>query len=212
MGWRRLLAPFLTLSLAACTPGDNGAATARATLQPSSSTHSAPASSPAADTSRSSDWAQLAARPLRLPLLADGQPCPQAALSRPAPDRFGAGLGDGPVYAVGGQGVKSSPSSAGKVLWVARPSYTGPIRIRGGQVDGDGQLLLGGPFHNYWSGQPVKNVSGTDLYPELDLLEAGTPTGSPWRAWPSATFIATAGCYAWQVGGLDFTQVITIQA
>lgn len=121
------------------------------------------------------------------------------------------GLGDGPVYAVAGQRVKSSPTNSNKVLWVADPAYTGPIRIRGGQLDGDGKLLLGGPLHNYWSGQPV-TVGRDTLYPELDLLEPGTPTGAPWRAWPSNTYIATPGCYAWQVDGLGFTEIIPIQA
>jgi hypothetical protein len=116
------------------------------------------------------------------------------------------------VYAVAGQGVRSSSTTGNKVLWVADPAYAGPIRIRGGQLDGDGVLLLGGSLHNYWSGQPVKRVAQSDLYPELDLIEAGTPTGEPWRAWPSDTYVATPGCYVWQVDGLGFTQVITVWA
>jgi len=44
------------------------------------------------------------------------------------------------------------------------------------------------------------------LNPELDLLEAGTPTGVPWRGWPSYTYAAAAGCYAWQVEGTSFSQ------
>src|SRR5262249_23287577 len=121
----------------------------------------------------------LAGRPINVTRLAAGKTCPQSTLRQTDPERFGMGLGDGPVYAVAGQRVKSSPTTGNKVLWVADPAYAGPIRIRGGQLDGDGDLLLGGPLHNYWVGQPVKHVSGFDLYRELDLIESGTPTPSP---------------------------------
>jgi hypothetical protein len=108
--------------------------------------------------------------------------------------------------------VRSDPGHPQKVAWTADPSYTGPIRIRGGRIDGSGQLLLGG--HNPWRGAPVKTVEGTDLYPELDFLETNTVANppSPWRVWPSFTYIATSGCYAWQVDGIGFTELITIQA
>jgi hypothetical protein len=104
-------------------------------------------------------WAELARRPLKLPRLASGKSCPQSKLRQPDPQRFGIGLGDGPLYAIAGQGVRSSPTTGNKVLWVADPASAGPIRIRGGQLDGDGEVLLGGPLHNYWSGQPVKRVA-----------------------------------------------------
>jgi hypothetical protein len=117
------------------------------------------------------------------------------------------------VYLLNGERVRSNPKHPQKVAWIADPSYTGPIRIRGGRIDGRGQLLLGGS-HDLWHGAPVKRVEGTDLYPELDFLDThviSTPP-SPWRGWPSFTYIATPGCYAWQVDGLGFTEFITIQA
>ena len=98
-----------------------------------------------------------------------------------------------------------------RTLAVASPRGV-PVTAGWGGLDGNGDLLLGGPLHNYWLGQPVKHISGFDLYRELDLLESGTPTGAPWRAWPSETYIAKAGCYAWQVDGLGFIEIITIQA
>jgi hypothetical protein len=105
------------------------------------------------------------------------------------------------------------PERAQKVAWIADPKYVGPIRIRGGQIDGSGQLLLGGP-DNHWRGAPVKTVEGYDLFRELDFLESHTILNPPslWRVWPSATYIATTGCYAWQVDGLGFSDIITIQA
>jgi hypothetical protein len=121
------------------------------------------------------------------------------------------GLGSGPVYVLNGQLVISDPEHPQKVAWVADGNYSGPIRIRGGRIDGSGQLLLGGP-DNHWRGAPVKTVEGTDLYPELDFLESHTTSKPPWRVWPSATYIAAPGCYAWQIDGLGFTEIITIQA
>jgi hypothetical protein len=123
------------------------------------------------------------------------------------------GLGTGPVYLLGGWTVRSDPRHSQKVAWTADPSYTGPIRIRGGRIDGSGQLLLGGP-DNHWRGAPAKTVEGTALYPELDFLESHTVSNppSPWRVWPSATYIAASGCYAWQVDGLGFTELITVHA
>jgi hypothetical protein len=98
------------------------------------------------------------------------------------------------------------------VAWIANPSYSGPIRIRGGRIDGAGQLLLASGDYGY--GGRVTKVEGTDLYPELDFPIAGVVSNQPaaWRTWPSFTYIATPGCYAWQVDGIGFTEFITIQA
>jgi hypothetical protein len=120
------------------------------------------------------------------------------------------GLGIGPVYVTNGELVRSDSGHPQKVAWIADPSYSGPIRIRGGRIDGSGQLLLSGHSAR---GALVKKVEGTDLYPELFLETDGISNPpSPWRAWPSFTYIATPGCYAWQVDGIGFTEFITIQA
>ena len=96
---------------------------------------------------------------------------------------------------------------------MADPKYVGPIRIRAAGIDGSGQLLLGGP-DNPWNSSPVKTVEGTDLYSELDFLESHTVSNPPstWRVWPSAAYVSTSGCYGWQIEGLGFTELITIQA
>jgi hypothetical protein len=117
------------------------------------------------------------------------------------------------VYVLSGQLVHRDPEHPQKVAWIADPNYKGPIRIRGGQLDGGGELLLGGP-DNHWRGAVIKTVEGTKLYAELEFMESNSISNppSPWRFWPSATFVATPGCYAWQVDGLGFTEIITIQA
>ena len=106
------------------------------------------------------------------------------------------------------------PKNPSKVAWLADSTYAGPIRIRAGQVDGSGQILLGAP-DNRGRGTPVKTIGGIGFYTELNLLEASSdtvPSTRPWRLWPSSTYIASAGCYAWEVDGLDFTEVITSRA
>ena len=116
------------------------------------------------------------------------------------------GLGSRPVYVTNGELVRSDPAHPQKVAWFADSSYSGPIRIRGGRIDGSGQLLLGSD--DYGRGALAKTVEGTHLYTELDF----PPTNASPRIWPSFTYIATAGCYAWQVDGLGFTELIIIQA
>jgi hypothetical protein len=109
-----------------------------------------------------------------------------------------------------GENVHSDPAHSNKVAYGTDPSYSGPIRIRGGRIDGAGQLLLE-TFDNQYRGAPVKTIDGDHLMPELDLLEShstfpNVPSG--WRIWPTGTYVATPGCYAWQVDGLGFTELI----
>jgi hypothetical protein len=150
-----------------------------------------------------------------LPHLAAGATCPRAKVSRPSPSS-GYGLGDGPLYAIGVEGLPSDPAGVTKILWAADPTYNGPVRIRGGQLDGAGILLFEAPDANTWAGPPVKLLQTPNgelaLVPELDFERAGTATGAPWRYWPSFTYVAGPGCYAWQVDGVGFTELITVTA
>jgi hypothetical protein len=99
-------------------------------------------------------------------------------------------------------------------VWAAAPGYAGPIRIRGAQIDGNERALFGGP-DNLWRGSPIKSVSGTAVYPELDFIEThstfpGVPAG--WRLWPTGLYIPQPGCYRLQIDGLGFSELITLQA
>jgi hypothetical protein len=198
MAGRVCVALLLGLNFAACSWAVPGAGIARATPQPSAT---------------GGLFAAVSGVPMKLRRLQPGQSCPLSKVSQTDP-QFGIGLGTGPVYVLDGQTIRSDPEHPQKVAWIADPSYSGPIRIRGGRIDGSGQLLLGGP-DNHWRGAPIKTVETTDLYPELDFLETHSIFSnppSPWRVWPSMTYIATPGCYAWQIDGLGFTELITIQA
>jgi hypothetical protein len=121
---------------------------------------------------------------------------------------FGPGLGGGPIYPVGlgtagTLGVVASDGSyLQKVLWVGAASYSGPVLIRGGRLDRSG-----------W----VKFAQGMGSAPvvEMRLQEptAGSPGEEPgWREWPSYTYVPAAGCFAYQVDGTSFSEVIVFEA
>jgi hypothetical protein len=133
-------------------------------------------------------------RPLKLPADDDG-PCPATFTE------------NGPVQPldlpaqVGFGSVPGSPWLKSQITWTAAGVYTGPILIRGGQIGG--------------AGDPLGFGQGTTPYDELQLLDAGV--GAPnvlhgGRAWITLTRVRTAGCYAYQVDGTSFTEVIVFRA
>lgn len=130
-------------------------------------------------------------RPLHLPS-AGGGPCPVTINP------------DGPVSPstrteVGFQSITGSAWDAAEVTWKASGAYTGPILIRGGEVGG-GTLGFG---------------SGRTPYTELQLLDAGReapPVSDGGRAWLTYTRLQSSGCYAYQVDGTDFSEVIVFRA
>jgi hypothetical protein len=151
-------------------------------------------------------WAALRQRPLRLPTPAAGGACPATAGRIVAPD-FAAALGDGPVYPVG-LGTDGTlryvnagfdgPWAGQKVLWVGDPSYRGRVLIRGRQLDGANE---------------VRFERGADPPAELALDTATATTAtSGWANWPSYTRVRASGCYAYQVDGATFTDVIIFKA
>lgn len=149
------------------------------------------------------EWTRLETA-LQLPT-ADPGTCPSAS-GRSVSSAFGPGLGSGPVYPVGlgSTGVLETVDSGGervqKVLWVASPDYPGPVLIRGGRIDASGTVTFA-----LGAGAPVEELR----------LTASTATSAgqgEWREWPSYTYVPAAGCYAYQVDGLGFTQTIVFKA
>jgi hypothetical protein len=144
-----------------------------------------------------------------------GAHCPVSTARRTA-TFVGPLAGSGPVYPVlpsdgelnfiyppppaGQSGFAGSEWGGQKVLWVAAPRYTGPVLIRGRQLDGPHAVGFGG-----------------DRVPadEMQLLAAGAVSpGEPsgWREWPSYTRLRAGGCYAYQVDGANFSTVIVVHA
>jgi hypothetical protein len=156
-------------------------------------------------------------RPLHLPHIDPGAPCPVSQVDRRIPfaRRFGvgAGIGSGPAYPIGmatGE-LQLAPATnfdsrnwAGqKVLWFVRPSYRGPLLIRGARIDGPSRvrfdrgdvpplsLRIG---RHYAGGSPA----------------SVPPQGTRYR--PSYTRVRGPGCYAYQVDGTSFSRVVVFRA
>jgi hypothetical protein len=147
-------------------------------------------------------------RPLHLPRLAPGERCPVTPLGRANGWRA---QGPGPVYPVGAypalwfsypptrqQLWYGSRWSGQKILWIARPSYRGPVLIRGRRLDGPEELRF-----------------ERGLNPEREMLLKsvdGSSGTTGWQNRPSFTRLRAAGCYAWQVDGPSFSRVIVFRA
>jgi hypothetical protein len=145
------------------------------------------------------DWASLH-RPLRVPRIGVGAPCPASIRRTNAPLAVSVVIshvfGPGPAYptlddSLGHAGAvmvwgPNEPPYIGwagtKVLW-AVPTYPGPILVRGRQLDGPGKV-------------------GFDLGPgwsERVSAEIRLSHGPIYGLRPAATFVRTPGCYAYQV-------------
>jgi hypothetical protein len=170
-------------------------------------------SEPSAKPSTPTMLVSLHQRPIHIPHLNAGEPCP---VSRPRTlsPAFAPGLGDGPVYPVGfakrsvlafeypppkNSLFAGSEWGGQKVLWVSNPSYDGAILIRGHQLDG---------------ANPVRFGQGDiTLLNELAFRrgEADNLTGA-WRNFPSYTRLRAGGCYAYQVDGAGFSDIVVFRA
>jgi hypothetical protein len=86
-----------------------------------------------------------------------------------------------------------------KTRWVIDPSYPGPVLIRGRALDGPA---------------PVGFGLDPTPWPELQLWPRGPKeaTNYPRDFLGLATRVPRPGCYAWQLDGEHFTEVIVFQA
>jgi hypothetical protein len=159
------------------------------------------------------DFAPLAAEPLQLEAIGTGATCPISPMVEVI-EEVAPGLGDGPVYPV----MNDTLDLTGewfvsgwyrpKVLWMATDAYSGPVVIRGARVDGNvdrAGLML-------WSPYDVDGKSASDeawLYAST-IRVGGEPEG--FRFWSSNAGIRGPGCYAWQIDGENFTDIVTFEA
>jgi hypothetical protein len=191
---------------AGCTPSQQRRAAS--TTAPRSSTVISPVSTPSptdagSGTSRLDSRAELAARALHLPALRAGQACPTShttVLNTIETGRSFA-LGQGPVRPLGfSNGTMDLTSTtfapgwlAAKTLWISDPAYQGPFLIRLRRIDAPGPVGLD------------ESPGSTSLY------TPGGPTGNGAngsRDVTGATWVKTPGCVAWQVDGINFSNVI----
>ncbi len=146
-------------------------------------------------------WQTLRQRPLHMPTGTPGTPCPTAHGHLLATGE-GIAVGSGPLYAVLGQlqstgadqrqrqGILQyvdaqayGPGASGwggmKVLWVIDVHYSGPVLIRGHQVDGPHDVRFNGGLDQLYNVTAVASVApaGTTSGDELALTD---PFASPW--------------------------------
>jgi len=157
-----------------------------------------------------SPWAKLH-RPLHLSRLAPGTACPVSAVDRRIDWKRinifgGSGIGRGPVYpGLGNSGgtAYARPDdqygglwASGKVFWYVRPSYRGPVLIRGRRLDGPQSLGFNG-----------RRLPARELRIHYYSVSwPGQPTGS--RGLPSGVRVLVPGCYGVQIDGTTFSRVV----
>jgi hypothetical protein len=155
-------------------------------------------------------WRQLR-RPLHLPEIPPGEPCPVS----PVDERVdwgstgmfgGSGIGRGPAYpGLGGGGGRvyaNEPRDGwygGKVFWYVKPEYRGKVLVRGGRVDAPGALRF--------SESSPRRAPELRIGPRDDV--GVRPEGA--RGVPSGTLFKTEGCYGYQVDGRGFSRVVVFR-
>lgn len=168
-------------------------------------------------------WEALQQRPLHLPSLRPGTLCPTTH-GKPVIPGFDLLLGNERVYAdfFGGNsndneqgvlryadaqsfggGIGNSGWGGQKVLWFIDPAYHGPALIRGEQLDGTGQMRF--DSSSVETGIPAAQTLVT-------ALRVDAEGGGPWPNWSSYTRLQKPGCYAYQVDGPGFSEVIVFEA
>ena len=148
------------------------------------------------------------ARPVRLPSLTAGQPCPVSSGEMVVTKGFGGmALGSGPTRPLvvrgpdsvhPGQNVPFTPWVSGwysvKTLWFVDPSYQGAVLVRGARVDGPGAMAVG----------EAPDLGELIIPPGPTLNQSS----DGYREAPGGTYVKVSGCYAWQVDGIGFSTVI----
>jgi hypothetical protein len=170
--------------------------------------------------SASEPWPKLR-RPLHLPQLATGAPCPVSSVGRTDFARYGVakGIGPGPVYPVGfaqpgsvltfvyppdpNSEFAGSSWSGQKVLWFVVPSYRGPVLIRGRRLDAADVVRF---ERGKLPPAELRIPAGTSLVGNPGVTDRGQ------RYRPSYTRLRAPGCYAYQIDGTTFSRVIVFQA
>lgn len=158
-----------------------------------------PQTSPQATT----DAATLLARPLKLPVVPSGSACPVTPITSRKVD-VGDPRGHGPFYLGGPMPQGNFPWN--KTVWVLVDGARGPVLFRGGRVDGTGSLKFSGsPADPSDVGVTLSSGGGVSATFYERMIARGD--ADAFSLYPS-----TSGCYALQVDGPSFEDVIVITA
>ena len=185
VGWA--LASAAVSALAGCGPATTAAS---------------PTSSPGTSVAAvSPDARGLLSRPVKLPALAAGAACPVTPIAT-ASVGIGNPRGHGPFYLGGPLPTGAYPFN--KMVYVVAGGAPGPVVLRGGRLDGSGRLTFSG--------------SRADPAEHGETLSASDGSWAFYQAIIGGTedalyvYPSTNGCYAIQIDGVNFQDVITITA
>jgi len=84
-----------------------------------------------------------------------------------------------------------------KTHFFSRPGYRGPFLVRAKRLDQSGPIALG-----------ATPTQGSTLFVPFGSATNGL---EGWREFPKSTFVKSPGCYAWQVDGLTFSELIVVR-
>jgi hypothetical protein len=182
---------------------------------------SSPATAPSAletvSPSPSDPFEELARRQLA-PSATVRSSCPVSVV-KPIASRIAPASGAGPTYAVLGAARgrfdlrQETQTSFGrhhmKTLWVSTSPRDERLLVRVARLTGAGPLpgFAAGDVPD-GDGMPTQLRLG----PEGSVVFEGGPMPEGWRAWSSATLVAGAGCYAFQVDSAHGSETIVFEA
>jgi hypothetical protein len=147
--------------------------------------------------------ATLLARPVKLPAVRSGSACPVTPVSKRSVSVTDP-RGHGPFY-LGGP-MPHGQFAWNKTLWILADGARGPLLFRGGRVDGTGSLKFSGnPADHADPGVTLSSGGGVSATFYERVIGGGTEDALYF--YPSS-----AGCYALQVDGTSFEDVIVISA
>lgn len=149
------------------------------------------------------DAATLLARPLKLPAVHPGSTCP-VTLVASRDVGIGSPRGKGPFYVGGPMPKGYFPWN--KTVWVLVDGASWPVLFRGGRVDGAGTLMFSGiPADPSDKGVNLSSGGGVSAKFYERVIDRGT--SDAFYVYPP-----TSGCYALQVDGPTFEDVIIFSA
>jgi hypothetical protein len=158
---------------------------------------------PAAGPTLVADPAALLARPLKLKAVQSGSACPITPVSSRKLDVTDP-RGSGPFFLGGEMPRGAFPWN--KMVWVLVDGAQGPVLLRGARVDGSGSLQFSGnPASASEKGAILSSNGGVSATFYQRVIDQGA--GDAFYVYPE-----TQGCYALQVDGPSFEDVIVIRA
>jgi hypothetical protein len=96
-----------------------------------------------------------------------------------------------------------------RTLWISKPTYDGPVLVRGGRLDRAGVFGFGDDLP---ARAMLRLPAGEWPRTRIGWREGGSARRAGWRVTEIPTLVRAPGCYAFQVDGLGFSYVLAFGA